>query len=68
MGESLAQIVAKLPEAEREKVLADINAEGLVWDWNFWLAPNNLRLKVTGLSGYCLLVVVSERLVLLLSG
>lgn len=42
MGESLAQIVAKLPDAEREKVLADLDSEGLVWDWRFWARPEQI--------------------------
>ena len=39
MGESLAQIVAKLPEEERAKVLADLDSEQLLWDWHFWARP-----------------------------
>ena len=42
MGESLAQIVAKLPDEERSKVLADLDSENLVWDWRFWARPEQI--------------------------
>lgn len=39
---SLAQVVAELPDDERESVLADIDADTLAWDWRFWGRPNQL--------------------------
>lgn len=42
-GLSLAQIVAKLPEQDRDTVLAGMeDPEGLVYDWNFWGRPNQM--------------------------
>lgn len=40
---SLAQIVAELPEAEREAALADLDPETLSFDPQFWLRPSQLR-------------------------
>jgi phage terminase large subunit-like protein len=45
MGKSLAQIVAELPEEERQKILADIDSEQLLWDWNFWARPEQVAPK-----------------------
>lgn len=42
MGKSLAQIVAELPDEERDKVLADLDAENLVWAWRFWARPEQI--------------------------
>lgn len=39
MAESLAQIVAALPEEERLAILSDIDPEVLAWDWSFWGRP-----------------------------
>lgn len=39
MGESLAQIVAKLPVEERLRVLEGVDPDGLMWDWSFWSRP-----------------------------
>lgn len=42
-GLSMAQIVAKLPEDDREVVLGGMeDSEGLVYDWNFWGRPNQI--------------------------
>ena len=42
MGKSLAQIVAELPDDEREKILADLDQESLLYDWSFWGRPEQL--------------------------
>ena len=39
MGKSLAQIVAELPDGERQAVLDGLDMETLVWDWSFWSRP-----------------------------
>lgn len=39
MGKSLAQIVAELPDDERQAVLDGLDMETLVWDWSFWSRP-----------------------------
>lgn len=39
MGKSLAQIVAELPEDERNEILAGFDPDSLVWDWSFWGRP-----------------------------
>jgi hypothetical protein len=39
---SLAQIVAKLPEKDRDVILAGFESEGLAYDWNFWGRPNQI--------------------------
>lgn len=39
MGKSLAQIVAELPDDERQSVLDGLDMETLVWDWSFWSRP-----------------------------
>jgi phage terminase large subunit-like protein len=36
---SLAEQVSLLPEAEQERVLADLDLEMLEWDWSFWGRP-----------------------------
>jgi phage terminase large subunit-like protein len=36
---SLAQRVAKLPPAEREKALEGLDPENLQWEWAFWARP-----------------------------
>lgn len=41
-GLSLAQIVAKLPDGDRDVVLAGFDVEGLAYDWNFWGRPNQI--------------------------
>jgi phage terminase large subunit-like protein len=40
---SLAQIVADLPEADREAMLAEMDEELLAYDPQFWLRPTQLR-------------------------
>lgn len=35
-------MVASLNEAQRTKILADIDPEGLLYDWKFWARPNQL--------------------------
>lgn len=42
MGKSLAQIVAELPDEEREMILADMNQDSLLWDWTFWARPEQV--------------------------
>lgn len=42
VARSLAEQVALLPEAEREKVLAGFDPEALVWDWSFWGRPEQI--------------------------
>lgn len=39
MAKSLAQIIAELPEEERQLVLADMDQDSLLWDWSFWSRP-----------------------------
>lgn len=39
MGQSLAEQIALLSEAEREAILADLDMEALQWDAGFWLRP-----------------------------
>ena len=39
MSKSLAQIIAELPEDERQLVLADMDQDSLLWDWTFWSRP-----------------------------
>lgn len=39
MSKSLAEQIAMLPEAEREKILEDLDMEQLQWDPEFWLRP-----------------------------
>lgn len=39
MGQSLAQIVAALPEEERAKILEGMDQDSLLWDWTFWSRP-----------------------------
>lgn len=39
MGKSLAQIVAELPPEERERALAGLDPDTLMWDWSFWGRP-----------------------------
>lgn len=39
MSESMAQIVAALPEEERAKILAGVDPETLLYDSGFWLRP-----------------------------
>jgi phage terminase large subunit-like protein len=39
MGKSLAQIVASLPEDEREAVLEGMDEAKLLYDWSFWARP-----------------------------
>lgn len=41
--QSLAQVVAVLPDSERENVLADLDPEALQYDAQFWLRPSQLR-------------------------
>lgn len=36
MGYSVAQHVARLPEPEREELLAGLDMDKLLWDWGFW--------------------------------
>lgn len=42
MSYSLAEQLALLPEAEREKVLEDLDPEQLKWDARFWLRPEQM--------------------------
>jgi phage terminase large subunit-like protein len=42
MAESLAQIVAALPEEERLKILEGTDPEALLWDWRFWARPEQI--------------------------
>lgn len=35
MSKSIAQEIAELPEAEREKVLEGVDPAGLLYDWGF---------------------------------
>jgi phage terminase large subunit-like protein len=42
MGKSLAQIVAELPEDERQKMLEGLDPDNLVWDWSFWGRPEQI--------------------------
>lgn len=39
MSKSLAQIVAELPNEERDRVLKDFNPSELIHDWSFWGRP-----------------------------
>lgn len=39
MSQSLAEIVAALPEEERMQVLSGMDPEQLLWDSSFWLRP-----------------------------
>jgi len=39
MGKSLAQLIADLPEDERQEVLKDLDQDSLLWDWSFWARP-----------------------------
>lgn len=41
-GLSLAQIVAELVEREQEIVLAGVDQDLLLYDWNFWGRPNQI--------------------------
>jgi phage terminase large subunit-like protein len=41
-NQSLAEIVAALPEVEQERALRDVNPEQLLWDWSFWGRPQQL--------------------------
>ena len=42
MGKSLAQIVAALPEEQRQAILADMDSDNLLWDWSFWARPEQI--------------------------
>jgi phage terminase large subunit-like protein len=42
MAKSLAQIVAELPEDEREAILSDFDMDTLQWDWSFWGRPEQI--------------------------
>lgn len=42
MAKSLAQIVAELPESERNLILSGFDPETLVWDWSFWGRPEQM--------------------------
>ena len=42
MGKSLAQVIAEMPEDERNAVLAGVDMDALAWDWKFWARPEQL--------------------------
>jgi len=42
MGMSLAQIIAALPQAEQDEIMAGFDAESLLWDWGFWGRPEQI--------------------------
>jgi phage terminase large subunit-like protein len=42
MGKSLMEQIASLPEHERMAVLADVDMDQLVWDWNAWARPEQV--------------------------
>lgn len=52
-NQSMAQIVAKLPEAEQNAVLEGFENVDLVYDWNFWGRPNQIPPR-DGWSTYAL--------------
>lgn len=39
MGQSLAQIIAQLPEEEQAAALEGLDPDQLLWDWSFWSRP-----------------------------
>ena len=47
MAQSLAQIVAALPEAERAEAMAGIDPDELLWAWDFWGRPEQIPPKDT---------------------
>jgi len=47
MAQSLAQIVAALPEAERAEAMAGIDLDNLLWAWDFWGRPEQIPPKDT---------------------
>ena len=42
MGKSMAQLVAELPDDEREEVLKGFDPDELMWDWSFWGRPEQI--------------------------
>jgi len=42
MGKSLMEFIALLPIEEQEAVLADMDMDQLMWDWNVWARPEQL--------------------------
>ena len=56
---SLAQVVAALPEAEREAILAEMDPDTLAFDPHFWLRPTQLRPIVE--TGWTLAEMVAGR-------
>lgn len=43
MSDSLAEQLARLPEREREAILADLDPEMLQYDSKFWLRPEQIE-------------------------
>ncbi len=43
-NQSLAETIALLPEKERDRVLAGVDADKLKYDWKFWGRPSQLQL------------------------
>jgi len=42
MGKSLMELIALLPIEEQQAVLADMDMDQLMWDWNVWARPEQL--------------------------
>lgn len=42
MGQSLAEQIAMLPQAEQDAILADLDMDSLVWDWSFFGRPEQI--------------------------
>lgn len=42
MGKSIMEQIALLPEDEQAAILADMDAENLLWDWRVWARPEQV--------------------------
>jgi len=42
MGKSLMELIALLPIEEQQAVLADMDMENLMWDWESWARPEQI--------------------------
>jgi phage terminase large subunit-like protein len=42
MGKSMMEILASLPQEERDAVLADLNMEDVKWNWQMWGRPEQI--------------------------
>ena len=57
---SLAQIVADLPQAQRDEILAEFDPEVLAYDPQFWLRPTQLR-PINEMDLWSLIAMVAGR-------